>query len=648
MANITERDIVNSANSFEEASRAFNNAPPNSNLNYNTFLSLANKKFGVSSKTNTNSGATGAGVIKAASGVQGYTTGTGLVSADAEKELLSVTDLTEGLIGVGKAINQNKNIAGAFSELFKKGLSGLFEQSLQVIQDEVTLRNTLNAQIGISGELSRGYRDNINDARDGAAGMAYSFRELSTLAIDLNEQTGKFGTVNEKVLEGMAVTSRAFLGDLSKMGPLIREFELVGIGAEKTLDNINEAGKKSLSLGLNARATTEGLSKNLNRLNEFGFQNGVQGLASMVRKSIEFKINMDETFRLAEKVMSPEGAIDLAANLQVLGGAIGSLNDPYQMMYMATNNIEGLQDAIIGAAESLVTYNSEQGKFEISGVNLRRARALASELGKDYKELANTAIAAAERTSVATDLIAAGITVDDNQKEFITNLARMGSGGKMVIEVPPSIAKELGIARTQEIEDLDQATADKILQSQKQIEEMNIRDIALEQFTETQKGTLMLSEIAAMLKVEFARTYRDFGKDVDKALEIGRKSLGDYVTGEKQNLDIKAQIDKIRSDVAVEAKGNSNQTKPKSEKPTNVNKNQKGKPEENKALKVDNSKTETKEQPKTEDKTVSKEDLERILINVMTMNKNVNNGNFIIQNNIDETNPRSYTNVKSK
>jgi hypothetical protein len=336
---------------------------------------------------------------------------------------------------------------------------------------------------------------------------------------------------------------------MKEMGPVLRQFELVGIGAEKTLENINEAGKSSLTLGLNSRRTTEELNKNIGKLNQYGFENGTQGLNRMVQKSIEFRMNMQNVFDLADKVMSPEKAIDLAANLQVLGGAVGSLGDPFQMMYMATNNVEGLQDALIGAAESLAVYSEENGKFEITGVNLRRARAMADELGMSYQDLSNMAIAAAERTSAAADLMAAGISVDDKEKEFITNLARMGKDGRMVIEVPPSLAKTLGIERTQALEDLDQATASAILANQTAFETMDAKDIALEQFTETQKMALNISQIAAMLKVEFAKTYRGMGADMDKYVKMGNDMLEKYVTGEEASGEIKNTLDGFRSEL---------------------------------------------------------------------------------------------------
>jgi len=311
------------------------------------------------------------------------------------------------------------------------------------------------------------------------------------------------------------------------------------------LENINTAGKSSLTLGLNARRTTEELNKNIGKLNQYGFENGTQGLNRMVQKSIEFRMNMQNVFDIAEKVMSPEKAIDLAANLQVLGGAVGALGDPFQMMYMATNNVEGLQDALIGAAESLAVYSEENGKFEITGVNLRRARAMADELGMSYQDLSNMAIAAAERTSASADLMAAGVSVDETQMEFLTNIARMGKDGKMVIEVPPSLQEQLG--KTVELEDLNQTTANAILENQKAFEKMDVKDIALEQFTETQKMALNISQVAAMLKVEFAKTYRGMGAEMDTYVARANDMLEKYVTGESASGELKTVLDEQRA-----------------------------------------------------------------------------------------------------
>jgi len=623
----TIESIINSSSNRSTAVASFNaNVTGGNQLDSDKFYKLLDKKWPIKETVPNETGSKG--TLSKIGSVQGYTTGAGLISSEAAQELISTNDITDALSNVGRAFNESKDAAGAFGKIFSSSLTGLADAAFKMVEKEVSLRNKLNGQIGIAGELSRGYRDNIVNAYDKVQGMGYSFNELADTAIELTEQTGRFTTYNEKFLEDMSQTSRAFVGDLKNMGEVIRNFELIGVGAEKALTNINEAGKTALTLGLNTRKTTEMLTANLGKINEYGFKNGVQGLAEMVRKATEFRMSMDSVFKIAEDVMSPEKAIDLAANLQVLGGAVGALGDPFQMMYMATNNVEGLQDALIDASKSLATYNTEQGRFEITGVNLRRAKQMANELGISYQELSKGAIAAAERTSAAADLMTAGITVDEKQQEFITNLARMGAGGKMVIEVPPSIAEKLGIERTQALEDLDQATANAILENQTLFEKQNTKDIALNQFTETQKSTLLLSEITAMLKVEFANTYRGFGAKADEYIKLTNKALDDYISGKSDTLSIKGQMDAERNKFSEQEKVKSAaQAAP--EKPKNV----------------DNKPKEEEKKSTTENNPVSASDMERIMKDVAVIIKNGNQGTTVVQNNIDPTNPRDYATV---
>ena len=567
--------------------------------------------------------------VSKAISTQGFTTGYGMISAEAANELIGADKIADAAIAIGSALFSSKPLKEGLTDLFTSGLSNLAEGAINIVGKEVELRNKLNSQISIGGELSRGYRNNIVDALDGVQGMGYSFDELADTAIAATKETGRFFTMNESIMENMAVTSRAFIGDMKEMAPVLRQFELVGLGAEKTLENINEAGKSSVTLGLNARRTTEELNKNIGRINQYGFENGVQGLNRMVQKSIEFRMNMQNVFDIADRVMSPEKAIDLAANLQVLGGAIGSLGDPFQMMYMATNNVEGLQDALICAAESLTTYNSEQGKFEITGVNLRRARAMAEELGMSYQDLSNMAVAAAERTSASADLMAAGVSVDEKQMEFLTNIARMGQDGKMVIEVPPSLQEQLG--KTVELEDLNQTTANAILENQKAFEKMDVKDIALEQFTETQKLALNVSQIAAMLKVEFAKTYRGMGAEMDKYVAGANKMLEKYVTGEGASDEFQSVLDQQKT-LAQQI----------------INDDQKkkgGTPVPVQTTPVNNASNTPTTPPPTIPQNTDSTPSEQFLMRLMN-DLNRNRGNIVIQNNVDPTDERSYTKAR--
>jgi hypothetical protein len=345
------------------------------------------------------------------------------------------------------------------------------------LKQEAQLRTDINEKVGMQGELSKGLREEIIDAYPSTLRLGYGMQQLTDMMTNMMSESGRFNLISKETIGQAAATARSFVGDLSEMGRVFGQFEKVGLGASDATKAIDTAGKSSLSLGLNSKKTTQDLRDNLGKLNEFGFANGVQGLNRMVQKANEFRISMDSVYQIADKVFSPEGALELSANLSVLGGAMGDFGDPIKLMYMATNNVEGLQDALIGAAGSLTTYNQEQGRFEITGVNLRKAKAMASELGISYQELAKGAIAASERTAAASALMTSGLVMEDKEREFLTNLSQM-KDGKMVIEVPKSLMSELGGQTEVILEDLTNAQKTTLLANQAAFEKMSTEDIA--------------------------------------------------------------------------------------------------------------------------------------------------------------------------
>jgi hypothetical protein len=369
------------------------------------------------------------------------------------------------------------------------------DEILKQLTVESNLHTQINEGLGLTGKLSEGFRDTLIESIPAATQLGYDIGNITQMMTDLSEKTGKFSLISSNTLDQSFTTARAFGMTLPQLAEAFGEFEKVGYGAADTLDKINSAGLQSASLGLNSKKTTQDLKTNIEKLNEYGFKNGIEGLNRMVQKSAEFRMNMAETFKVAEKVMNPESAIELTANMQMLGGAIGDLNDPLKLMYMATNDVEGLQDAIHGAASSLAVYNEEQGRFEIKGANLRRAKEMASQLGVSYSEFAKGAIAAQERLLATDTLLAKGFNLDDKDREFITNLSQM-KDGQMQIVIPKSLEKELGKSEIK----LSELTSEQInfLKEQKdKLEEKTAEQMAGEMLSETKR---MANNMEAFIK----------------------------------------------------------------------------------------------------------------------------------------------------
>jgi hypothetical protein len=243
--------------------------------------------------------------------------------------------------------------------------------------------------------------------------------------------------------------------------------------------------------------------------------------------------------------MNPDGAIELAANLQVLGGAIGDFNDPLKLMYMATNNVEGLQDALIGAASSLTTYNKEQGRFEVTGVNLRKVREMAAALGMDYKELSKTAIATQERLTAKEML--SGLGIQDEDKEFLTNLSQM-KDGKMSIDISGSKKLQEAFNGLQEVsvDNLTDSQAQTLLQYRDEFKELSSNQIVRNQASDVENirrdvsflvksvaltGTRAVKELADKMGINL-KSYSEATKELAPKVADGvNGAIKDIVSG---------------------------------------------------------------------------------------------------------------------
>lgn len=418
------------------------------------------------------------------------------------------------------------------ADIFSKRESALLDLAGQIvmqIEDELTLRTKINEETGLTGELSEDLRQSIVNSIPGTLLMGYGIERMAEFYTTLVDQSGKFTLLNQDVLVRTAQVTRAFTGDITKTAQYISEYQKIGVGAADTLEAINKIGVKSLELGLKSKKTVEDVSTNIGKLNEYGFKNGIQGLAEMARKATEFRMSFDEVFKVADKVFSPEGAIELSANLSIIGGQLGAFNDPLKLMYMATNNVEGLQDALIGAAKNLATYNVEQGRFEITGINLRKAKAMADELGISYSEFAKGAVAAAERTQAATALMSTGLQMKDDDREFLTNLAQMEKG-EMVIRVPESLAARIGSPMVVQLNQMTSELKNELIKNKDAFAQMDAKDIAMQQLTLQEQINRNVMAIAAVAKVRISQMIREVPKgNIMETVELLAAKFGKNV-----------------------------------------------------------------------------------------------------------------------
>jgi hypothetical protein len=235
-------------------------------------------------------------------------------------------------------------------------------------------------------------------------------------------------------------------------------------------ENVLKIVQVSNQLGVNAQAVSSVVTSNLDKLNRFGFTNGVEGLAKMAGKAAALRFDVSETFELADDLMSPEKAIETAAAIQRLGGAATALTDPLKLMDLAQNDVGGLQDELGKLAKQYTYLDEKTGTFQIMPGARRQLKEVADALGIDRKEFEKMAL----ETSKLEDKMSKirfpdNLDMSKEDKELFANLAQLElnpkSGKK---EYVINYQDENGKTQTVALDKLNDLTTSQLEQIKKQ------------------------------------------------------------------------------------------------------------------------------------------------------------------------------------
>ncbi len=506
-----------------------------------------NKRLNAAAKSSSSSNFTGpdAGLLKkvgdaAAAGFYDRLSST--------KSRISV-DTVKGIID---SLNKSMTInpIALVKNVLALGLDGAKTLMSDLAQTQDDLLKSTRGSAGYVGEVGNAMLEGLNEAMIATARLGVSVNDFIDATESLMVNSERMALYSEDTIYAGMEASMAYTKNSRTLLENAEGFRNVGLGLSDAARAIEDIGKRSVNMGLSAKATSETLIKNLGALNAYGFQNGIKGLGKMVQEAQSLKINMDDVLKVADKLYDPESAISLAANLQVVGGAFGDLSDPIKLMYDATNNVESLQTSIIGAARSLATYNAEQGRFEVSGANLRRAKAMSDALGISMGELTNMAVKGAAKFEAMSQLDMFP-KLSDEQKEFVSNLATM-KDGKVGFDLPKDMAKDLGITNLVDgfvsIDDLSSDQVEKLQKLQESNEKLSTKDIARQQLNATTQIMSVVTAIYLRGQNDLRRT--DIGVKTKQKIQAGSDFLYDTFDASKMSMD---QLKSLAADQAMDA-----------------------------------------------------------------------------------------------
>ena len=456
---------------------------------------------------------TGDAEAKDASGIAGATP---IYAAQGALEQLSESWDALGTFVIPKS----KQAAKDFVDIINKSV--IAQESLTT-----SLQRSMGGVITGAGELAEKFRNvyyGIKDGKEGAIEMGATFKDTVESVEGLASSMGRMVNPSEDTVYNMVALSKA-TGESSKaIGTMVGEMARYGFTQLEATEKLHDFSKEARSAGLSAKGYMSEINKNMKSISGFGFKGGVDGMSKMVKQAMLLRTNIDAigAKKLQDSALDPEGAIQLAANFQMLGGAVGKLADPFQLMHMAQTDMAGLQDELVKSAKAATTFNKVTGKFDVSTQDMYRLREQAKLTGANLEDLVNTGKEAAKMDYISDKFDLSGIKSENQQ--VLAGLSEIGANGTVKFDLPGF--DEQGQTLEDILKDGSRKTElDKALAAYQDKAGKSEKDLAIEQMTISDKQAKDINIIKETIMRNLSPAER-------KSLETSIENLT-TATGEK-------------------------------------------------------------------------------------------------------------------
>ena len=316
---------------------------------------------------------------------------------------------------------------------------------------------------------------------------------------------------------------------------LVDSFDSVGISVSQIGTNLENSIEYIQSVGLNAKDVMGDVTKNMEQMNRFQFDGGVQGLAKMAAQASMLKFDMKQTFAFADKVLDPEGAINMAAAFQRLGVSVGNLTDPFALMNETINDPTGLQNSLARVGEKYTVFDEKTKTFKINPQGVLILREMEKEAGLAGGTLSKSALAAADLDRRVSNINPSLKFDSEEDKQFLANMATMNKEGEYTVQLKND---KTGEVETKRLGDITQEEMEKLREQQENAPK-TLEDIQKKQLD-------VLENIERAISGNVAKaTYGIAGSSVIRGNVTGAERITRAVTGAvDKNVPESAEITK--------------------------------------------------------------------------------------------------------
>lgn len=408
----------------------------------------------------------------------------------------------------------------------------------------------------------------ISDSVAGVIRVGGDVNEIGDTIIRIAAGARRNLVATTETITELTAASKA-LGDFD-IELITTRFMEAGFEISNVAENLQDSILYVQSIGLNATEIVTDMTRQMELMNRFNFEDGVVGFTKMAAQASMLRFDMGTTAKFAEDVMNPDGAIRMASAFQRLGVMAGDLVDPFVLMDKSINDPGGLQDSLIEMTKQFTYFDEKTNSFRINPGGVRLMKELATETGISFEQMSKTALAAADLDRRLSE-IDFSIDASEEDKMLVANMAKMGEGGEYYVE----LQNERGTLEQKRLADLTQdefqklreiqesrpKTVEDIARSQLSLTDMMSRDIKalplqLAYSLGGQEGLIRLTEASRRLfDAAVGGSYREgvlpTGREMRELFEGVSDTLKglivDAATGDAQALE--KAYEKLKTDI---------------------------------------------------------------------------------------------------
>ena len=350
-----------------------------------------------------------------------------------------------------------------------------------------------------SAKFANDFRARLMEAVNANRELGATFKDANETVQALADAMGRMVNPSSDVISDMVTMAKSTGLSNKEIGGMVANISKFKGTQSEALKMMSDIAMDARKTGINTAAYMKNVNENLKKASGFGFKSGVDGVKNMAKQAAMLRTTIESIGAkgLQAKILDPEGAIEAAASFQMLGGAVGKLADPFQLLRMAQSDMEGLQNELVKSTSSAFKFNKETGRFDASTQDLYRLREQAELTGANFDEMLEAGKEAAKLDYLKNSLPSLS-SLNEEQQGLINSLSEIGSDGKIMFDLPGFDEKD----KEGEIRDL--ATLMKDQDFNKALKEYQIQQGLTEKDIAISQMTIEEDQLAALLQIQQA------------------------------------------------------------------------------------------------------------------------------------------------